>query len=119
MNLASKKGDRFSSVPRNCSFFAHGMITADDVKKIAGLACISVKPDEVESVTAKLNSILGYVEQLKSIDVSSAEPMSHVHGSTNVFRPDVVLPDKNPQSMLNNAPSRSGNFLKVPIIIEQ
>lgn len=95
------------------------MITEEDIRKIADLACIHLDANERPFMTTKLNSILEYVEKLLAIDVANVDPMSHVHGSTNIFRPDIVVPDKNPQAMLNNAPSRSGNFLKVPIIIEQ
>lgn len=95
------------------------MINEDDVRKIADLACLHLEDSERPAMTTKLNSILQYVEKLLAIDVSNVEPMSHVHGSTNVFRSDIVVPDKDPQVMLSNAPSRSGNFLKVPIIIDQ
>ena len=64
------------------------MVSADDVRKIAKLAALYLSPDEVEKFTGELNSIFSHVEALRSVDVSSVEPMSHVHGSLNVFRVD-------------------------------
>jgi aspartyl-tRNA(Asn)/glutamyl-tRNA(Gln) amidotransferase subunit C len=45
--------------------------------------------------------------------------MSHVHGSKNIFREDVVEPSMPTEEGLSNAPDRSGRFFRVPIIIEQ
>ena len=95
------------------------MIGEDDVLKIAGLARLSVAESEKTRLTENLNSILGYVEQLKSVDVSAVEPMSHVHGIFNVFREDRVVESQSRDEIFANVPDRSGRFIRVPIIIDQ
>jgi aspartyl-tRNA(Asn)/glutamyl-tRNA(Gln) amidotransferase subunit C len=95
------------------------MVSADDVKKIAKLAALSVSPEEVERFTRELNSIFAHVEKLRTIDVSAVEPMSHVHGSINVFRQDKVSGQMDSEAALSNVPDRSGRFIRVPIIIAQ
>lgn len=65
-------------------------ITRDDVLKLARLARISVTDQEVTTFTAEFNAILGYVEQLQSVDVTGLTPTSQVTGLTNVTRKDVV-----------------------------
>ena len=93
------------------------MIGKDDVLKIARLANLLVSEEEGEPLTADLNAILGYVEKLNTIDVSAVEPMSHVHGSVNVFRQDEVQPSMDLEEGLRNVPDRSGRFIRVPIIV--
>lgn len=95
------------------------MIGEDDVLKIAGLARLSVDQAETKKLTEKLNSILGYVEQLKALDVSKVDPMSHVHGISNIFREDQVVESQDREAIFANVPDRSGKFIRVPIIIEQ
>ena len=95
------------------------MFSEDDVKKIARLSYLSLTADELKSLPAELSSILEYVKQLQNVDVSSVEPMSHVHGSKNVFRDDKVETSMPTEDGLSNAPDRSGRFFRVPIIIDQ
>ena len=95
------------------------MVSEDDVLKIANLAKLAVPQADKKPLTDKLNAILGFVEQLKKIDVSNVEPMSHVHGSTNIFREDAALESKNHDEVFANVPDRSGRYIRVPIIIEQ
>jgi aspartyl/glutamyl-tRNA(Asn/Gln) amidotransferase C subunit len=95
------------------------MLSKEEVYKIAKLACLNLSEDEVSALQRELNSILGYIEQLKKIDVRGIEPMSHVHGSTNVFREDAVQESLPFEAVEQNIPETSGRFIKVPIIIEQ
>ena len=93
------------------------MIGKDDILKIARLANLLVSEQEGEVLTTDLNAILGYVKKLDEIDVSSVEPMSHVHGSVNIFRQDEAQPSMDPEEGLRNVPDRSGRFIRVPIIV--
>jgi aspartyl-tRNA(Asn)/glutamyl-tRNA(Gln) amidotransferase subunit C len=95
------------------------MINDDDVKKIAKLAYLIVGDEERKKLGKELNSILEYVKHLETADVSNVSAMSHVHGSTNVVREDVVKPSLTNEEALKNAPDRSGRYIRVPIIIDQ
>ena len=93
------------------------MITKDQVRKVASLAFLHVDDARVDRLTENLNSILGYVQRLEKVDVKDVEPMSHVHGSTNVFRLDEVVSPMPIEDALRNAPDTLGRFIRVPIII--
>ncbi len=95
------------------------MIDENDVNKIAKLAYLIVSPAEKVRLQKELNSIMEYVNKLESADVSNVKPMSHVLGSTNVFREDVCATSLSNEEALKNAPDKSGRFIKVPIIIDQ
>ncbi len=89
------------------------------VKKLAKLAALEVSGEATKKVAEKLNNILGYVERLQEVNVDNIQPMSHVHGSTNVFAEDVVAPHMPVQDLLKITPESSGRFIKVPIVIEE
>lgn len=94
------------------------MISESEIVKLARLARVTLTHAETTKLTTDLNSILGHAKVLESIDVSKIEPMSHVHGSTNVFREDVVEPSLPIEQTLANAPDSSGRFIRVPIVID-
>lgn len=59
-----------------------------DVKRIAELANLSLKEDEIPKFEKQLSDIVGYIELLNKIDTSDITPTSQVTGLSNVFRED-------------------------------
>ena len=94
------------------------IITEDEVKHIVKLARLSLSEDELPVYRGQLNAIIGYVEQLNTLDTTGIEPTSHVLPITNVMRDDVNLPSLPNDEALKNAPDPSDNFYRVPKIIE-
>jgi aspartyl-tRNA(Asn)/glutamyl-tRNA(Gln) amidotransferase subunit C len=94
------------------------MISDEEVQKLAELARLELNVADVPGLTRDLNSILDYVQQLERIDVAHVEPMSHVHGVTNVFREDCVEQVVDPEQIRELLPERVENFIRVPLIIE-
>ena len=48
------------------------------VRRVAKLARIKVKEENVERLAGELNSILHWIEQLNEVDVKGVEPMTSV-----------------------------------------
>lgn len=93
-------------------------LSRDDVLKLAALARISLSDDEVDAFADELSAILGYVEQLGSVDVTGLEPTNQVTGLTNVMRPDEVIDyGYTPDKLLQNVPAVEKNQLKVKRMI--
>ncbi|KND48106.1 MAG: aspartyl/glutamyl-tRNA(Asn/Gln) amidotransferase, C subunit [Parcubacteria bacterium C7867-006] len=92
------------------------MITKEDIKNLADLARIEISEAEAEGLTSQIDSILGYVGQIKDStgDVERAVPKLR-----NVMRDDVVThtEEEYTEKLLNNAPSREGKYLKVKKIL--
>ena len=63
------------------------------VRKIASLARIAMRDDEVEAMVPELNNIIGWIEQLGEVDVTGIEPMTAVIANTLRWREDVVNAD--------------------------
>jgi aspartyl-tRNA(Asn)/glutamyl-tRNA(Gln) amidotransferase subunit C len=94
-------------------------LSLEEVRRIAALARLRLSPAEEETFAVQLSAILGYVEQLKELDVSGVEPMTHaLAGGEPPLRPDALRPCLSPGEALANAPAREGTYFKVPRIIE-
>ena len=89
------------------------------IEQIAELARLSLKPEEKAKLQKDLESILAYVEQLKAVSTDHVEPTSHALNLENVFREDKARPSEVRDDVLKHAPTREGNFFKVPKVIEQ
>jgi aspartyl-tRNA(Asn)/glutamyl-tRNA(Gln) amidotransferase subunit C len=94
-------------------------VSLKDVEKIADLARLYITEEEKEKYTRQLNVILEYMEQLNKVDTSNVEPLSHPFELTNVFRDDEVQPSLPVDEALKNAPEKSGNYFKVPKVINK
>ena len=88
------------------------------VAKIARLARIAMRDDEVEAMVPELNNILGWVEHLGEVDVSGVEPMTAVIPNHLRLRDDVVSDGNVRDAVLANAPAPQHGFFGVPKVIE-
>jgi aspartyl-tRNA(Asn)/glutamyl-tRNA(Gln) amidotransferase subunit C len=94
-------------------------LSLEEVRRIAALARLRLSPEEERTFAEQLSAILGYVDQLKELDVSGVEPMTHALAGGEVpLRADALLPSLPPSDALANAPAREGTCFKVPRIIE-
>lgn len=94
-------------------------VTVKDVEHIAKLARLEFSNEEKQEFTHQLNEILAYVGQLNKLDTSNVEPLSHVVELNNIFREDEVKQGLTPEEALQNAPSKSERFFKVPKVISE
>ena len=93
-------------------------IDTDTVRKVAHLARIAVRDDELAPLAAELNSILGWVEQLGEVDVTGVEPMTSVTPMALKRRADEVIDGDRQADILANAPDAREGFFTVPKVVE-
>ena len=89
-----------------------------DVKYVANLARLSLTEAEEQKLGTQLDSILGYIEKLKEVDVSNVEPTAHAFPIVNVWRTDEIKPGLTNEEALQNAPSKANGLFVVPKIVE-
>ncbi|HEX4343153.1 MAG TPA: Asp-tRNA(Asn)/Glu-tRNA(Gln) amidotransferase subunit GatC [Verrucomicrobiae bacterium] len=89
-----------------------------DIKYVAHLARLSLSHEEEQKLSAQLGNILGFMEKLKSIDVSQVEPTAHAVPMVNVTRADVVQPSLPHDEAMLNAPAKANGLFMVPKIVE-
>ena len=88
------------------------------VRRVAKLARIAVKEDEVPHLKEELNAILSFVEELSALDVSNVAPLTSVTPMKLPLREDQVTAGGDPEKVLKNAPVREGDFFVVPKVVE-
>ncbi|MFZ5609712.1 MAG: Asp-tRNA(Asn)/Glu-tRNA(Gln) amidotransferase subunit GatC [Pseudomonadota bacterium] len=93
-------------------------VDAATVRKIAHLARIRLRDDEVAPLQGELNNILAWVEQLAAVDTGDIAPMACVIDATLVQRRDEVSDGGYADKVLGNAPRAEYGFFAVPKVIE-
>lgn len=96
------------------------MITIKELEHLAKLARIDLNEADKKSLVKEFDSILGYVDQLKKVDVS-LDAAGRVGSVRNVLRPDMVesVSPEDRERFLDEAPDREGDFIAVKKIIAQ
>ena len=92
-------------------------VTIRDVEHVATLARLSFSEEQKRKLTKELNEILSYMEQLNQVDTTAVSPLAQVIELNNVFRGDELKPGLTQQQALQNAPSRTREFFRVPKVI--
>ena len=93
-------------------------VDAATVRRIAHLARIAVKEEEVEHLQGELNAILAFVEQLQEVDVNGVEPMTSVTPMAMRMREDKVTDGGIAEDIVKNAPATEDHFFLVPKVVE-
>lgn len=110
-------------------------VSEKDVAYVADLANLELTAEERTGMVRDLNSILGYIDKLNTLDTENVEPMAQIsdrygldaskRGSERfsyATRDDVLeglrksLPH---DEALENAPDADGTFFRVPKVIEK
>ena len=89
-----------------------------DVKKVAKLANLNLKPEDEKKFEKQLNDILGYVDKLNEVDTKGVEITSQVTGLKNVTREDTPTQSLTQEEVLSGTKSKHNGLFKVDAILE-
>ena len=92
-------------------------LTRQEVEKVSLLARLQLTPVELDTMTAQLGQIVGYVELLSELNTDAVEPMAHALDVSNVFAADVPRPSLDREAALANAPHHDREFYLVPAVL--
>jgi aspartyl-tRNA(Asn)/glutamyl-tRNA(Gln) amidotransferase subunit C len=93
-------------------------LTPDDVRRLARLARIAIRPDEQAAVLERLNGVLALVEQIRAVDTTGIEPMAHAVDIAQRLRPDEVRERDQRALYQSVAPAVDEGLYLVPKVIE-
>jgi aspartyl-tRNA(Asn)/glutamyl-tRNA(Gln) amidotransferase subunit C len=93
------------------------MIDQEQVKKVALLARLELTPQEETQFVTQLSSILEYFEQLSELDTEGVPPTTRAIELSNITRPDELVKQIEPSTMLNIAPESEEQYFRVPQIL--
>lgn len=89
------------------------------IYKVADLARIEVKEEEVDGLIMEMSKILTFMEKLNELDTSEVVPLVYMNQEVNVFREDIVKQEITVKEGLMNASKHNDEFFMVPKIIEK
>ena len=98
-------------------------ITREDVVRVAELAYLDLREDELEKYRRQIDEILDYIGKLNELDTSDVEPMAQVladdQAADATMREDLVVPSAVAEDVLRQAPDPEPPYFRVPKVIER
>ena len=93
-------------------------ITADEVRKVAKLAKLTLSDPAIERMATDMGAMLAYVATLESLDTEGIVPTAHAVPMANAFRPDELRPSLEREAVLSAAPKSANGTFRVPKVIQ-
>lgn len=93
-------------------------ISKQDIEHVAVLARIKISEKELEQFSRQLSEIIDYVERLDSASTENINLIEQISGLANVARADKISDSLEIGKILQNAPEKEGNFIKVKKVFE-
>jgi len=94
-------------------------INEETIYKVANLARIEIKEQEVPGLIDEMSKILTFMEQLNALDTVGVEPLVYMNETQNVWREDIAKGELPVQDAIKNAAEHNERFFMVPKIIEK
>ena len=89
-----------------------------DVERISWLARLTIAEDHIPDYASDLSEILDMVEQMKNIDTSSIDPLSHPLEIDARLRNDEITEKNNREQFQSIAPDVANGHYLVPKVID-
>ena len=93
-------------------------VNRQEVQRVALLARLDLSEAETDELVAHFDKVLAYMDKLNELDTDGVEPLAHAVEMETPLRDDRVTSQAGADTLLQNAPQRQADFLKVPKIIE-
>lgn len=92
-------------------------VSLDEARHLAALSEINLNDDELTSLTADIDNIVDYINQLDELDTDNVEPTFQLTGLHNIWREDTIEPQLPREKLLELAPAAENNQVKVPKVL--
>lgn len=89
----------------------------DDVKYFADFVRIGLSEEDKENFSAQIADLIESVSNLKEVDVTGIEPMTHPVPMINILREDQPKDILDREKMLASAEDQEDGLIKVPDIL--
>lgn len=94
-------------------------LTKEEVLHVAHLARIKVTDDEIEKYQRDLKKLLDDVDKIKDIEVESNELLVTPVEHESILRKDNDTRSIEFNEIKNNVPATTGNFVEVPVMVNE
>ena len=93
-------------------------IQRDEVRRIAGLARLEIRDEDLDRIASELSSVLDYAEALRRLDLAGCEPLSFASPATALRADEPDGQSLAADQALGMAPETEGGFFVVPPVME-
>ena len=96
-------------------------LSPEQVRQVAKLARLDMKPEQEEHYARQLSNILAMVDQLSKTDTSTVQPMAHPLDMVQRLRPDAItapVGESGRDVFQSVAPETANGLYLVPKVIE-
>jgi aspartyl-tRNA(Asn)/glutamyl-tRNA(Gln) amidotransferase subunit C len=94
-------------------------IARDDVAHLARLSRLALTDEELDHLAPQLGEIIAAVAKVGEVTAEGIQPTSHAVPLVNVFRPDVLVPCLDAETVLSQAPAVEQQRFRVPRILAE
>ena len=94
-------------------------LTREEVLHVARLARIKLTEEEIEKYSHQLKTLMDDVDKIKEVKLNSEERVITPTEEVTVCRKDVAGEMLDPEEIMINVPESNGNFVEVPVMIDE
>ena len=94
-------------------------LTKEEVLHVANLARIEIDEEELEVYQTKLKELLNQVEKIEEINDHDSSYLIAPWENNTEYRKDLEEEMLDPKEVLKNVPRKSGNYMEVPVVINE
>lgn len=93
------------------------MITTEEIDNLAELSRLELSAEEKAGYAADLSRILGYIDEIKKVDVEGVNVVDE--RTLNTMREDIVTTEtgSNTETLVKAAPDNDGQYVKVKKVL--
>ncbi len=93
------------------------MFSDEEIQKLAKLSRLEIQAGEMDFYKKGLEDLLGYIDNIKSLDLSDVKPMVGVEDHSSKMRPDEIGVSISKDKSFANAPEVEQNHFAIPKVM--
>ena len=94
-------------------------LSREEVLHVARLARIELTEEEIEKYQVQLQTLFNEVEKIKDVELKNEDKLIAPVEHTTELREDVAGSMLDPEEIMKNVPVSNGNFVEVPVMINE
>ena len=94
-------------------------LTREEVLHVARLARIELTEEEIEKYRYQLKTLMDDVDKIKDVELKTEERLITPSTENSSLREDVAGDMLDPEEIMKNVPVSNGNFVEVPVMIDE
>lgn len=90
-------------------------MTQGDIIQLANLVKIDINADEADKLSSRMDSILGYIDQIQKVEVGNIDNI--LDKENPILREDILNAVNFNADFMQNVPDKEGDYVKVPKVL--